>query len=58
MYKVVISAGIFFQFLKIFVFTIIRRVKGQEMAKNDKKFCLSYSVSSNRKSYDCDFWYT
>ena len=58
MYTVVVSPEMFFHFFKIFAFGIIRGIKGQEMAQNDKFFCLSYSVSRNRKSYDCDFWYT
>ena len=40
MYKRVISPGIFFIFVKILILRIIkgvRVVKGQKMAKNDKK---------------------
>ena len=34
-----------FHFFKIFIFWVIRRVKGLKMAQNGKKFCLSHSIS-------------
>ena len=33
-----------------------RRLKGQKMAQNDKKFCLTLYLR-NCTSYDCGFWY-
>ena len=57
-YKVVISPGIFLHFFKIFIFGIIIGLKEQKMVQSEKKLFLSQSVSRNRKSYDCDFWYT
>ena len=55
MYKWLISAGIFFIFFRILIFGIIRVegkslggevlvIKGQKMAQNDKKFCLSLRI--------------
>ena len=35
----------FFHFFKILILQIVSGLKGQEMAQNDKKFCLSHSVS-------------
>ena len=40
-----ISLGIFFHFFKILIFQVDNGVKGQKIAQNDKKFCLSYLVS-------------
>ena len=64
MYKMIISPGIFFIFFfKTLIFRIIRDVgrgveKGQNMAHNDKKSCLSHSVSQEPYiRYHC-FWYT
>ena len=37
--KMVISPGIFFYFLKIWIFWIVKEKKGQEIDQNDKKFC-------------------
>ena len=34
----------FFQFFKILIFRVDRGVKGQKMAQNDKKFCLSHLI--------------
>ena len=46
MYERIISRGILFIFFKILIFGIIKRVaKGQKVAQNDKKVCLSHSVS-------------
>ena len=41
-----ISRGLF-QFFKILIFQVFRGggIKGQEMVQNDKKFCLSHSIS-------------
>ena len=41
--KMIISPVIFFFFIffKILIFQVVRRVKGQKMAQNDKKLCLS-----------------
>ena len=35
----------FFQFFKILIFGVVRRVKVQKMVQNDKKFCLSRIIS-------------
>ena len=35
----------FFHFFKILIFWVVRVVKGKKMAQNDKKFCLSHSIS-------------
>ena len=40
-----ISPGIFFFFFEMFIFHAVRRVKGQKMVQNDKKFCLSCPIS-------------
>ena len=44
MCKIIISPGVFFNF-KILIFWVVRGLKGQKMAQNDKKFCLSHSIS-------------
>ena len=36
-WKMIISPGIFFYFFKILIFWVVRRVKRQMMAQNDKK---------------------
>ena len=40
-----ISPGVFFQFLKILIFFVVRGVKVQNMVQNDKKFHLSHFIS-------------
>ena len=35
----------FFIFFKVWIFSVVREVKEQKMAQNDKKFCLFHSVS-------------
>ena len=36
-----------------------QKIKGQKMAQNDKKFCLSVAPHlRNHTSHDADFWYT
>ena len=35
----------FFFFLKILIFQHVSCVKGQKIAENDKKLCLSHSIS-------------
>ena len=42
----------YFHVLKILIFWVHRGVKGQKMVQNDKKFCLSRSISSEPTSYD------
>ena len=37
--------GFFFQFFKIFIFWVVRVVKGQKKVQNDKKMCLLHSIS-------------
>ena len=34
-----------FHFFKILIFRVVRRVKGQKVVQNDKKFCLLHSIS-------------
>ena len=36
---------LFFYFFKILIFWVVRRVKGQKMAKNDKKLCPLHVLS-------------
>ena len=50
---------VFFSFLKILIFWIIKGVKGQKMAQSltKKSVCLTLYLR-NRTSYDCDFWCT
>ena len=46
--KMVISPGFLFQFFKIGIFIVGRRVRGQKMAQNDKNFyllCLTFQVT-------------
>ena len=35
----------FFIFFKVWIFSVVREVKEQKMAQNDKKFCLFHSLS-------------
>ena len=35
----------FFHFFKLLILGVVREVKGQKMVQNDKKFCLSHSIS-------------
>ena len=34
-----------FHFFKILIFLVVRGLKGQKLTQNDKKFCLSHSIS-------------
>ena len=72
--KMIISSAIFFYFCKILIFWIVRSVKWQKMAHNDKKHCPLHFISQELKknynhmrytlclrnctSYDYGFWYT
>ena len=40
-----IFPGVFFLFFKISIFWVVRGLKGQNMAQNDKKFCQSRFIS-------------
>ena len=40
-----ISPGFFLHLFQIFIFGVNSGVKGQKIAQNDKKLCLSYSIS-------------
>ena len=40
-----ISPSVFLNFFKILIFRVFRGIKGQKIVQNDKKFCLSCSVS-------------
>ena len=42
---VVVVVVVVFSFSLDFYISVVSGVKGQKMAKNDKKFCLSYSIS-------------
>ena len=43
--KMIISSSAFSIFFLILIFWVHREVKGQKMAKNDNKFCLSLCIS-------------
>ena len=43
--KVMIFPGVFFNFFKILIFRVVSAIKGQKMARNDKKLCLLHSIS-------------
>ena len=46
--KLILSTGkvfLLFYFFKVFIFSVVRRVKGQKMARNDKKPCLLHFIS-------------
>ena len=44
-----------FYFFKILIFWVVSGVKGQNMAQNDKKFCLLHSVC--QESYHLWLWF-
>ena len=48
----------FFHFFKILISWVVRGVKGQNMAQNDKKFCPSHLVYQEPYMYDCHLCYT
>ena len=50
--KMIISPGVFFIFFKIMIFSVVRRVKGQKMNQNDKKFYPSCLISQE----PCIIW--
>ena len=58
-FKTMTSPDAFFHFLKILVFWVVRGrgLKGQKMAQNNIKICLT-SYLRKCTSYDCGFWYT
>ena len=56
LHKMMICLGTFFIFFKIFIFQVVSGVKGQKMAQNDKKFCLSHFISQGL--YIKWFWFT
>ena len=46
--RLIISTGgvfLLFYFFKIFIFSVVRRVKEQKMTRNDKKLCLLHFIS-------------
>ena len=45
MCKRIISAGVFYIFFQILIFEVNSGVKGEKMAQNGNKVCLSYSIS-------------
>ena len=44
----------YFHFFKIFIFRVVNGVKGQNIAQNNKKFCLSCSISKE----PCIIWFS
>ena len=59
--KMMISPDCFFIFSKCLIFLVVRRLKGQKMAQNDKmaqnSVCCTLYVR-NCTTYDCGFWNT
>ena len=53
------SPNVFFISSKLWFSKLLggRGLKGQKMAQNNKKFCLTLDLR-NCTSYDCGFWYT
>ena len=45
----------FLHFSQIFIFRVNSGVKGQKMAKNDKKICLLHAISHEAYIIWCDF---
>ena len=45
MFKMIRPPGVFFHIFKILIFWVVMGVKGQRIARNGKKFCLSCSIS-------------
>ena len=62
MCKRIISPGFFFYyhyyFLKVLIFWVVRRVKGQKWPKMTKNSVLCTLYLRNHTSYDLDLWYT
>ena len=57
MCKMIISPGVFFNF-KIFILRVIRGLKGQKVAQNDKNSVCRTLYFKNHISYDLHLWYT
>ena len=57
MCKMIIFLDVVFFFLKILIFWVVRGVKGQKMAHNEKKFCLVSLCITGTKPQIC-FWCT
>ena len=57
--KMIISPGVFFfYFFKILIFWVVRRVKGQKMAQNNKKALPVMPLYlGNHLLYDLHLWY-
>ena len=56
--KMILSPGVFFNF-KIFIVQVVRGLKGQKMAQNDKKISVCCTLYfRNHISYDLHLWYT
>ena len=43
----------FFYFFKVLIFQVVSGVKGQKVAQNDKKFCLSWLTSHHIVVHNC-----
>ena len=56
--KMITSPGIFFHFFKILMFLVVKGVKWQKIAQNDKKSVCLTPYLKNCTLYDCGFWYT
>ena len=57
MCKMIVFLDVVFFFLKILIFWVVRGVKGQKMAHNEKKFCLVSICITGTKPHIC-FWCT
>ena len=57
MFKMIISPGVFFFNFKILVFKVVRELKGQRMAQNDKDLSVAPYISGTiYQSYDLHLW--
>ena len=59
MCKMMISPGVFFHFLEIFIFRAVMGVKGQKIAKmKNNNYIGHLRYLTNSIACDHDFWYT
>ena len=52
--EMIISPVVFFHFFKFLIFWVVRWVKGQKVAQNDKNFCHTQEPYIKY----CQLWYT
>ena len=52
--EMIISPVVFFHFFKFLIFWVVRWVKGQKVAQNDKNFCHTHKPYIKY----CQLWYT